>query len=49
MLTFRVPPSARFDPMGPFHPDPMMPGGGGFRRPNPDHMRPPDFDDNLYM
>lgn len=37
---------ARFDPMHPSNPDPMRPG---LRRPNPDHMRPPDFDDNLYM
>lgn len=38
---------ARFDPMRPLNPDPLMPGS--FRRPNPDHMRPPDFDDNMYM
>ncbi|XP_050424857.1 proteasome inhibitor PI31 subunit-like isoform X2 [Adelges cooleyi] len=39
-----VHPSARFDPIHP-------PNAGlfGNRRPNPDHMRPPDFDDNLYM
>lgn len=42
----RVPPSARFDPILPQNPDPMMPGSLG--RPNPDHMRPPDFDD-MYM
>ncbi|XP_050527774.1 proteasome inhibitor PI31 subunit [Daktulosphaira vitifoliae] len=39
-----VPPSARFDPMQPPNADPFR-----SRRPNPDHMRPPDFDDNLYM
>jgi len=38
---------ARFDPTRPINPDPMMPGG--FSRPRPDHMRPPDFDDSLYM
>lgn len=34
----------RFDQIGPIGLD-----RSGFRRPNPDHMRPPDFDDNLYM
>lgn len=43
-----VPPMARFDPMSPLNPDPMMPGSMP-RRPRPDHMRPPDFDDSLYM
>lgn len=38
---------ARFDPMHPNDPDSFMPPN--YRRPNPDHMRPPDFDDNLYM
>ncbi|XP_015372621.1 PREDICTED: proteasome inhibitor PI31 subunit [Diuraphis noxia] len=42
-----VPPMARFDPIHPNDPDPMMPGS--FRGPRPDHMRPPDFDDSLYM
>ncbi|XP_022175149.1 proteasome inhibitor PI31 subunit [Myzus persicae] len=42
-----VPPMARFDPTRPINPDPMMPGS--FRGPRPDHMRPPDFDDSLYM
>ncbi|NP_001280346.1 Proteasome inhibitor PI31 subunit-like [Acyrthosiphon pisum] len=42
-----IPPMARFDPTRPINPDPMMPGS--FSRPRPDHMRPPDFDDSLYM
>lgn len=37
---------ARFDPFNPPNPDLMMPGS---RRPNPDHMRPPNFDDDMYM
>lgn len=34
-----VPPGARFDP--------FMPPGAGRFVPNPDHMKPPDFDDNF--
>ncbi|XP_054716127.1 proteasome inhibitor PI31 subunit-like [Uloborus diversus] len=34
-----VPPGSRFDPIGP-----PMPGGPRFN-PNPDHYRPPDYDD----
>ncbi|KAJ8020340.1 Proteasome inhibitor PI31 subunit [Holothuria leucospilota] len=41
-----VPPGARFDPIGPPRPDsgrnPMHPYSG---EPNPDHMRPPGYDD----
>lgn len=38
---------ARFDPIRPRNPDPFMPGS--FMPPNPDHMRPPNFEDDMYM
>uniref|UniRef100_T1IPQ1 Proteasome inhibitor PI31 subunit n=1 Tax=Strigamia maritima TaxID=126957 RepID=T1IPQ1_STRMM len=39
-----VPPGARFDPFGPPDPD-ALPGSQPPTGPNPDHMKPPDFDD----
>lgn len=38
-----VPPGARFDPFGPTNPDVFPRGRGG--GPDPDHMKPPDYDD----
>lgn len=37
-----VPPGARFDPF-------MPPGGISRFQPDPDHMKPPEFEDNFYM
>jgi proteasome inhibitor subunit 1 (PI31) len=56
-----VPPGARFDPFGPpgVGPSPFGPSRGGFSgvppaprtfgEPNPDHMRRPDFYDDMFM
>lgn len=47
-----VPPGARFDPFGPVPPDGEMggnPRSGRFGRPDPDHLRPPGFEDDMFM
>ncbi|KAI8040004.1 hypothetical protein M5D96_007429 [Drosophila gunungcola] len=38
-------PLPRFDPFGPINPNRPGQGGG----PNPDHMRPPNWDPDYYM
>ncbi|RWS11326.1 proteasome inhibitor PI31 subunit-like protein [Dinothrombium tinctorium] len=45
-----VPPGARFDPFGPpgMNPDPRNPNTR-FANPDPDHMRPPDGYDDMFM
>ena len=47
-----VPPGARFDPFGPVPPDGGMggnPRSGRYGGPNPDHLRPPGFEDDMFM
>ena len=44
-----VPPGARFDPIGPPHPDPSRNPDAAFSgEPDPDHLPPPGYDD-MYM
>ncbi|XP_028404331.1 proteasome inhibitor PI31 subunit-like [Dendronephthya gigantea] len=47
-----VPPGARFDPFGPPHPDGGIggnPRSGRYGEPGPDHLRPPGFEDDMFM
>lgn len=47
-----VPPGARFDPFGPIPPNGGMggnPRSGRFSGPEPDSLRPPGFEDDMFM